>query len=147
MMKPMRSKKVFMPVAGLMVAGLIGTAYATCYGYQTYTCATTDMIVGYYYYGSSGYLPCDDPNGTPPGTGQERQVYAKNTWTVDNAAYALGSGQSGYRSSDISQADCTGTGFYIDCTASVVTVYNFSGPYLPTVSAISNTTAAYDCSS
>lgn len=109
-----KSKRSFVPVAGLMVAGLVGSAYALCYAKVTYTCAMTSDLVG------NIDLWCD----------QFREVRAKNNWLYNNHANQLQPGQSGFSDTQVSWGTaCSGAAVYIDCNSVLQTIANFQSSF------------------
>src|SRR5437762_1129595 len=108
-MKIMKNKKAFVPVAGLMVAGLVGAAYATCYSYTTFTCALTGKSVG----------------TIPLGCDPFRQVVASSNWAYSDNALALPPGQSGWSASQVHfLTACSGPAAYLDCASNRQTISN-----------------------
>jgi hypothetical protein len=125
----MKNKKAFVPVAGLMVAGLVGAAYATCYGYTTFTCANTGIQVG------TTQIACD----------QFRAVYAKVNWLYNDNAVALDPGQSGFSFSQVNWGTvCSGPAVYTDCFAVQRTISNFPSNWGLSHDPV-DTTATPDC--
>jgi len=85
--------KKLRPVLGLAVAGLVGTAYATCYYQITNVCVTGGTQVGW-------FPDCFHP------------IYAQADWTAQDWA-TTGNGSNGHIGTK--SAICHGAASYTDC--------------------------------
>jgi hypothetical protein len=119
----------FVPVASLAVAGLVGVAYAQCYGYMSYMCANTGDIVGH-----KTIQPCN----------QSVTVQATQPWYVFDYPDPMSPGQSGWGLDQFKYEECTGPAAWLDCNTQRQTDPNYpSDLYYYGV----DTTAQPDCSS
>ncbi len=113
-MNTLERRKTFLPVAGLMVVGLVGTSYALCYGKTTYTCARVAEYVG------DVSLPCG-----------VRQAYAQSAWYYTNHATQLPYNTPGFSHAQVNWVTpCTGPAYYVDCNANVQTISNYTNSHL-----------------